>query len=423
MRTATRLVPALLLAGLVAPASAAEVPFETAAGLVMEQGLEVEAARVTLDGARSLARHAGGLPGPSIAADVENFGPDRNGRDIESPQVTVAVSQPLMIGPRASAQRSLARAGTLLAAAQLDAAARAQLATLTRLYAATAASGLRVDVATGRLRLADDLAANARRRLAAGDVAEVEAKRVEVEAALAAAAAQAARLEAVAASATLARFIGRDGATAAPGWLAAVSALPAEVPAEAPAADQPLWDAERAVAARAQAAARAERLPTADLTLGARRFSDAQATAAVAGVTLALPLWNGNRGAIDRAAANAKRADLEAAMKARDTRARRTDALAALHSATGRLRSIERSALPAARRALELSERGYAAGALPYRDLADASRTLIEIEESKVAAMVAIAEARATLVELSGDVALIGLAERAPAGGVHPAGR
>lgn len=414
MRTATSRLVALLLAGLGTPASAAVLPFEDAAALVLERGLEGGAARATLEGARAYARHAGGLPGPSVSVEVDNFGVDRTGRDIEGSQTTVAITQPLRIGPRASSERSLARAEAELAEAQLDATTRAQLATLTRLYAAAAAAQHSVAVAKERAALADRLAANARRRLAAGDVAEVEARRVEVEAALARAAQQAAHLHAQAAADALAGFVGEQDITAAPEWLETLASLPVAVPADMAAADQALWAAEQAVAARSEAVARSERLPTADLLVGARRFHDAGATAAIAGVTLALPLWNGNRGGIDRAAASAKRADLEAAMKARDHQSRLTAVISALQSATTRLNAITSSALPAARRALELSQRGYEAGALPYRDLADATQTLIGIEEARVSALHAVAEARASLVELVGDRRLVGLAPSTP---------
>jgi cobalt-zinc-cadmium efflux system outer membrane protein len=399
-----------LAAALATPGAAAVLPFSDAARLVLERGPEGAAARVTLEGARAYARSAGGLPGPSIAADVENFGGRGPFQNLDSAEITLSASQPLRFGPRASARRSLAQAEAELAAARLDAATRLQLAGLMRLYAAAAAAGERAGVAAKRETLATQLQVNARRRLAAGDIAEVEARRVDVEAALAASSGEAAHLEAQAAQETLARFVGEPDVTASADWLPSLGAGPTPALRGAAAlADEAIWDAERAVAARGEAEARAERLPTADLMVGVRRFRDADATTAVAGVTLGVPLWNGNRGSIARAAAAARRTGLEGTIKARDARSRAGQALAAWEAAAVRLGTIEQSALPAARRALELSQRGYTAGALPYRDLADAAQTLIGIEDDRVTALDAIAGARATLLELTGDLSLAGL--------------
>lgn len=408
MATATRALAGLLLAALGAPAAAAVLPFADAARLVLARGLEGEAARATLQGARAFADRAGALPGPSIAADVENFGADRSGQDVEGAQLTIAVAQPLRFGPRAASARTQARAQATLARAMADATARAQLAALVRVYAAAAAAEGHVALTEEREAIAARLAGNAARRLAAGDIAEVEARRVEVEAALAAAALQEARLAATAANGRLARLVGEPEARATPGWLDGLAGAPPSDAVEA-AADRPLWEAEQAIAAGALSVERAERLPTADLTVGIRRFRDADATVGVAGITLGLPLWNGNRGAIARAQAAARRAELDTAIRAREAANRRAEALAQWRAGAARLAAIDGSALPAARRARDLSQRGYAAGALPYRDLADANATLIAVVQSRIATQQAIAGARAALMEITGDPALVGL--------------
>lgn len=58
---------------------------------------------------------------------------------------------------------------------------------------------------------------------------------------------------------------------------------------------------------------------------------------------------------------------------------------------------------------MELSERGWQAGALAWADLADAAESLFETRAAEIASLEAIAIARARFLQVDGDPAVLGL--------------
>lgn len=388
--------PALVIALLLPGAARAQaIPFDEAERLVLARAGEAQAAEAAIEGAEAAARQAGALPNPSLSLSAENFGGGGAARSFDSAELTASLQQPLLTGGRRSARRGAAAQTVALAEADAGRVARALRAELLRRYAAAALSAERLRLAEERRGLVARLAADAARRLAAGDIAEVDARRFEVELARASATVSAARAEAEANSRALGLLLGLDRAEAAPAWLERLPEPLAPAPARA---DAPIWAAREAAARAEVRVQRSESAPTLSVTLGVRQLREVPATTAIAGVSIGVPLWNRNRGQIARAEAEARRTAFLNAAAERDAAQAQALARARLEGELKRLATLRADARPAAERALALAQRGYVAGALPYRDLADTIAALYDVQGQELASLAAIAEARAALL-------------------------
>lgn len=413
MRTATRscsrLAGLILLAALVArPGLAETVSFAAAVARVQASAPETSAAAARLEGAREAERRSGTLPDPSLDIELEDFGGSGSTGGFDRAELTVSARQPLEFGPRLSARRAQASAGTRLAEAEAGAGERQLIADLAVRYAAADAAGRRLALARDQAALSAKRKQDADRRLAAGLIPELEAQHIVVADARARVMLTTAEAEARQTMAALARLLGVETVKTDPQWLDSLVAAP--IPgADAEYADMRLWRA-RAEAADAEAkAAAAAGKPSVDVRVGVRRNYDVDGTSGVAGLGVALPLWNGNRAAIARARAEANAMRFEAERSVRDASDRRDAAAGRIASETARLATIRSAALPAAKRAMELSERGWRAGALDWRDLADATEALFATRAAEIAALEAIALARAELLREAGDRAILGV--------------
>ena len=140
------------------------------------------------------------------------------------------------------------------------------------------------------------------------------------------------------------------------------------------------------------------------MSVGVRQFNGDDATALVAGLSVPLPLFNRNQGAVAAA-----RADLSAA-EAR-ANAALLEAQGAIRSSTARVAASEarlsaaNQGEEAAQEAYRLARIGYEAGKLPLVELVNARRALAEARSQSIAAAVERAGARAAQARLGGFAA------------------
>jgi cobalt-zinc-cadmium efflux system outer membrane protein len=137
------------------------------------------------------------------------------------------------------------------------------------------------------------------------------------------------------------------------------------------------WTAERERRQAALAMAQAQGRPDLTLSAGPRLEGKANEVTAVAGVSLPLPFWNRNQGAIQEARANVAKA-------AEEQRGAEAKAFAALHEAyqtllraAGEIEILERDVLPGAAQAEEMTRVGYEQARFTQLEILEARRTLL----------------------------------------------
>jgi cobalt-zinc-cadmium efflux system outer membrane protein len=362
----------------------------------------VRAAALEVEARRALAVQAGRRPNPTLDLDGENVGASGG----ERPQATLSAALPIELGGDRAARRDLATREVDLAAADLTLTGLALDAAVRARYAEAAGAQARADLARFAFVLADSAVAVTTEQVDAGDRSPVDQTRAEV--ARAEVGADAARADAQR-RAALARLAALFGAAPDFGAVAPLAEPTPVLPLDtllarldrSPALTR--FDAE---AARRRAALRLEearRTPDPTVSAGYRQFfggdgEDGGAGGAlVAGVSLPLPLFDRNGGAVEAARVRLGAVDAEREAARLDARAALLEAYGALDAAFAESEALRTGVLPGAEDVAARVEEGYREGKFALLDVLDAQRTL-------VAARTRYADARAAYARAAADV-------------------
>lgn len=346
-----------------------------AKALAANPGLRAAALEVAVaDGAR---RQAGLLPNPELSFVRE--GTQRGTRT-----QTLQLSQVLELGGKRSARIKLADTERSLAAGQLELARTDLRADVSAAYFDALAAQERVELAQASVDVAQGAARAAAKRVAAGRVSPVEEDRAGLALA-------SSRMELAGARTALSVALHRLAA-----WWGDAKPAPAPLvmPALDPAPLPPFEELARDLAAsvrlrqanlqvardEAQVGVdRAQRLPDLTLIVGSKKEDEIGRAQTVLGLSVPLPLFNRNGGALQASLARAEqaRARFEA------ERLRLQQELGAAYQraqlAREQVRSMRDEILPAARRVFDATVTGFEAGKFGFLDVLDAQRTLLQI--------------------------------------------
>jgi len=146
----------------------------------------------------------------------------------------------------------------------------------------------------------------------------------------------------------------------------------------------------------------ARRIPNPILTIGTRRIRELGETALTAGISIPLPLFDRNQGAIQEARYRLRQG--EAAQKAATVLARRmlTEAYEEWATAYTEVTILREEVLPAAQENFTATEEGYLEGKFDFLMVLDAQRTLFETTNEYIDALAAYHAAHAAVERLIG---------------------
>jgi cobalt-zinc-cadmium efflux system outer membrane protein len=351
--------------------------------------------------AEGLAVQAAARPNPTLGLTVENLAGSGPYKDFGGAEMTLSIEQPLELGGKRAARTSAAQAD-LVAARARGAQGQVEFARdLALAYANAEAAQQRLAIAQDGvdLALADARAA----RLLVDNGKEAQVRVLQAEAGLAAARADLGAMQAEAeASLTRLRTLtgSPNGYTAVAGGLldvAPTAAVPEPAFSPAVAAAR----AERDAAERRIALEKTRRVPDVAVSFGVRRLQGDDATAAVFGVSVPLPLFDRNRGAVAAASANAQAAEARLAMVQAEQDGDRRAASAQV-AAAGQTLEASGQAQGAASEAYRLARIGYDAGRLPLSEVLAARRDLIAARSRAVDTKLARVKALADLARAQG---------------------
>jgi len=152
--------------------------------------------------------------------------------------------------------------------------------------------------------------------------------------------------------------------------------------------------------------AQARRMPDLTLTLGNKRDQQLGRDQAIVGVSVVLPLFDRNQGAILEASRREDKARAEFDALRASVEAQAMQALSQLNAALAQAQTLRQKVLPAARQAFASSAKGYELGKFGFLDVLDAQRTLFEAETQALSAAAQAYQADAHLLELLGESTL-----------------
>jgi cobalt-zinc-cadmium efflux system outer membrane protein len=270
-----------------------------------------------------------------------------------------------------------------LASAQLVEAKAKVRAGVISAYFSTVIAQERVKLVIDSSNLAARAADVVGKRVTAGKTSPVEATRASVDLANAQLEVGEAQAELQAARQTLAALWGDS----APGFgdvvgdMSAIPTLASEVELLEQVEASPALLASRLEIGRRQALIEVERskaVPDMVLTVGAKRDNELGLTQAVVGVSIPLPLFDRNQGAVYEASRRADKAhDEYDAARVRllvDVRMAATR----LATAQASIQTLRETVLPAAQQAYDASTTGFEAGKFGFLDVIDSQRSLLQ---------------------------------------------
>jgi cobalt-zinc-cadmium efflux system outer membrane protein len=381
------LAPAIVLAAPAVAQQAGPLTLQDAIARAVESDPSLQAAGAGIDAARGSVRQARTRPNPELSAEVENFNGRGDLRGFSSAESTFSVAQEIELGGQRSARMRLA--DRQLHGAELDRVLRGLdlIKDVQTAYYDALAAGELVLIEQERLETAQALNASVARRVAAARDPLMAGARAEAGLAEARIAVTRARAEAASMRARLASLIGGDAGFS---LIPADFTLPRAEDHEHAAPDDANPDIARLAAARdaASASIRVERSlawqnPT--LSFGYRRFEDRDGEGAlVAGVSVPLGLFNRNQGAVARARAEERQAELNIEASRRAIMREYTSLTGTIAAEAAAIRSSEDDVIPQAERALMLAQDGYDRGAFSYLDVLEAQRSLSDARQARV---------------------------------------
>lgn len=265
------------------------------------------------------------------------------------------------------------------------------------------------------MRLAEELTALAQRvldsvaeRVAAGKAAETEAIRFRIRLREGELARDSALRDLAARRSALATLMGRTEADFdhVIGDLSGLFPLPEQTEIERLANESPRVArraAESEVRRRAVTLERSRRIPDLDIGVGVRSLRESDDTALVLGLSIPLPLFDRNQGAVAAARIRQTQARAEERSALLQLKTALTTAWQEADTARAEAEALRDDIIPAARQALEAAEYGYSAGKFGVLDVLDAQRTWVEARERQLQALSAFHRGATELERLLGS--------------------
>ncbi len=389
-----------------------------AVALALAQNPSLRAAAAEVRAREGEAYQAARPPNPEVEAGIEEFGGSGARTGVGAAEVGGGVAQTFELGGDRRARAAVAARGAELGAWDLEAARLDLVSQVHQTFSAVLAAEARLALAEEQREIARRFADAVARRAEAGAVSPLEARRSAVAAATAEAAFGRALRLLGAARARLAPLLGvpsddldvvgdLDRFTDVPPYelLLPFLGLNPDV-ARYPTA---LAQAEAQVALE-----RARRVPDPTLRAGVTYFNEVNEGAVTAGVSIPIPFFDRNRGAIQAARARVSGTAAEAEAVLLRAERELAEAYGTYAAAAETARTLRDDALPNARIAFEGIQTGYQEGEYDLLAVLDAQRTLVETQNALADALGEAAQAR-TAVER-----LIAFPLEAAANGVLP---
>jgi cobalt-zinc-cadmium efflux system outer membrane protein len=353
------------------------------------------------------ALQAGLRPNPELGLEVEDFGGSGELRGFDGAETKLLLLQRIETASKRPKRRRAAELDAAVAGWEYEEARLAVFAEVVEAFAEVLAAQERVELTAELVRVSESSVEAVGRLVSAGATSPIERTRAEVEAAAARVDLAVGRRSLESARARLAATWGGLGARfeRAEGDLGAVAEPPELDLVRGWLARNPelaRWNQEIERREAVVELERARRIPDVTVGAGPRRLSEVDETAFAAELSLPIPLFDRNQGALAAA-----RSDLRKAVHER--RAAEAHLAAALESAYQELaarheevRELREEILPDAEEAFEGVRGGYLRGLFRNVDVLDAQRRLFELRLREIEALRGYHVAEAEIERITG---------------------
>jgi len=366
------------------------------------------AAGYQLDADEALLGGRDGYPNPELSVEAEDFAGSGAAKGVDALQVTTAIRQEVQLGGKPGARRDVRAAQREASSIEYALEKQAVITEVALAFLDVLAHQRKLLNAGEMVKLAEATVKTFEVKVEAGRATPMEVDKASVVLSMASLEEERAHRVLLSARQRLAAACGEQQIFfgQASGHLERIRALPSLDELMARLAKTPAVLARAAEVRYRQtllAEEKANRVPDLSFSLGYRWLNDTRDSAIIAGISVPLPLADRNKGHIGAAAFEEQRAarlsDDERVTLA-STLAEAYHRLAAEHK---RATVLNEEIYPKVAATYEAVGEGYRIGRFGYLDLLDAQRTLFEIKEAALEALVAYHRAA---IELSGIAAL-----------------
>lgn len=390
--------------------------FAEAAARALAADPGLSAARHRLLAADAERVQAATWTNPTLRAEAEGWGIDRDGFD--QSELTLTAAFPLDLVGKRGARVSVAEAETNVERSRYNEARRVVVASVRSAVLSVRAETERERLAVERLGITEQTANALAREVEVGKVPPLEQVRAEVDRESARAELVRTRASMRAARLRLGGLLGHPGTEIdATGTLREASIIPDSVLLAKELILHPrrvgaLWSAESA--RRRERQVGREKWPEMEAEVGLRRYMDADANAWVTGLSVGLPLWDHKAGRARAARELAEAANQDVDAVDRDLRLEFTGLLTELEASQTRLDLYRNQILPQAEDALALARKGFDGGKFGYLDLLEAQSSLLNVKREYLEARISYEEVVGGLESLLGREPQTGLLPESP---------
>ena len=390
------------------PDPAGALTLRLAMALAIARNPELQAFAWDVRAAEVRILQAGMWPNPEMEAEVENIAGSGAFSGTDAAETTISLAQTFPLGGDIQRRRESAKLDARLASWDYEAARLQVLAEVTLRFIDALAADRRIFLAEQELQLAEGIERIATKRVEAGDASPVEQARATVPVITAEVELMRARRQREAAYRRLAltwdaQQVTFDGVR---GELDKISPTPdrdvlVQRINQNPAAAQWATQISARIAQRRQA--EADAIPDLTGRLGITHQNEVDDVALVIGVSLPLPLFDRRQGDI----LAARYGEAGAHHRKREAERRIESMLNAAYielvTAHDEALALRERTLPAATGAFDATQQAFNEGKLPFIDVLDAQRTLLDLKQRHLKVLVAYHIAVADIESLIGQ--------------------
>lgn len=339
------------------------------------------------------ARQAGFYPNPEFSVEVENFAGSGDFSGTDRVEITAQISQRLEIGGKRTLRQAVSHQLKRMAEQGYTETHADLIAETTNRFLAVLTAQKQVALAEEQTDLASRVLETVTQRIDSGKTASMERLRFQSLVAEARLRAERAQHQLTAARHSLAALWDQtetgdfsavqgdiEDLPEVPAWSELLSMLPQSPTFAA-------QEAEMRMAEHRLDLEQAKRIPDLTLSLGAKNFEETNDSALVAGIAMALPIFDRNQGAISAARMRQTKAKNSARAAELNLHAALNEVWQQLQAARSEAVMLRDELLPAVQQSFEAIAYGYQAGKFGYLEVLDAEQTLFETKNRYVVSL------------------------------------
>ncbi len=371
----------------------------------LAQSPRLKAFNIGVSAAKGERTQAGAWANPEVGVEAENVVGTGVYNGFDSAEVTYGLMQELSIGGKISAREKIAGKGVEIASLDEQAAMLDVIRDVTTAYAKVVAAEENIRLATEQKELAQDVLKSVSMRVGAAAAPLIQKSRAEVERSTATIALDRANRELGISRKKLAALMGEERFTLTLDSAAFYAITKPELAVlEEKLKDNP--DLMKLNSNVEQSKARlnleqANAIPDPRLSVGVRDFRGSGDQAFMVGVSFPIPLFNTNRGNIEKARHEVRHIEMENRQIALNASVELTQAHERMENAYMQAQTLKVEILPSADQALRLAREGYGLGRFPYLEVLDAQRSLFGVKQQQIEAIYEFHTAKAQVERLT----------------------